>query len=219
MPSITDHPDPVYWRILKADSGPGHTTNQLKYGDAVRLCWRFSDQTSGWRDYSDDFYGRRRFDRPAELSCKEDSLYLKVPFPRFEGLGDKQGLSLLLSPESSTDPFLQRLNLRGENGKGTVPGSFNLFDLTFRLDYVSHGGKIEAADYMNVAHPDDSFKTVTQLRNEFVTHEPQSASDVANRMVNHVANTYVNQFDNIANAVSSGSPGDVIKETFKGALM
>ena len=73
----------------------GADADRVKFGETIRLCWRFSDQLSGWRDYKEDLYGRRRFDKPPEVT--EDALYLKAPFPRFEALNAEDGLSLVMS--------------------------------------------------------------------------------------------------------------------------
>ncbi|CAN9170160.1 unnamed protein product [Alternaria sp. RS040] len=44
MPTITSDSHLVYWRVEKATPyAGGPDANQFKYGDSVRLCWRFSD--------------------------------------------------------------------------------------------------------------------------------------------------------------------------------
>lgn len=221
MPAITSQPDPVYWRVLKADVGTGGKgSKQLKYGEAIRLCWRFSDQTSGWRDYVDDYYGRRRFDRPAELGKNGDTLYLKAPFPRFEALDDPQGMSLVLSPDATKEPFLKKLTLREPSKPGgSEEVAYNLFDLTFRLDFVPANGQAEAYEYMDVVRLDDTYATVTELRKSYPVPAPPDEGDVGHRVISHVTNTFVRQYDNIVNAFQHGSPGDILKETFKGAMM
>ncbi|WAO95448.1 Hypothetical protein NCS54_01307100 [Fusarium falciforme] len=208
MPAITNQPDPVYWRVLKVNAKTGgKDANQLKYGDPIRLCWRFSDQTSGWRDYVDDYYGRRRFDHPAELGKNEGALYLKAPFPRFEALDDPQGMSLVLSSAATKDPILTKLKLREPSAPGgSEQVAYNLFDLTFRLDFVPANGQVEAYEYMDMVREDDTYASLTELRTKY-------------KVISHVTNTFVKQFENIVNAVRHGSPGDVLKETFKGAMM
>ncbi|KAM0425767.1 hypothetical protein ACHAPT_009017 [Fusarium lateritium] len=221
MPAITNQPEPVFWRVLKADAGAsGNPSKQLKYSDPIRLCWRFSDQTSGWRDYVDDYYGRRRFDRPADLGKDEDSLYLKAPFPRFEALDDPQGMSLLLSPGATKDPFLKKLKVREPSkAEGSEDVAYNLFDLTFRLDFVAGNGQTEAYEYMDVVREDDTYESLRDLRTNYTVPVPLSVDDIGHRVVSTVTNTFVRQFDNIVNAVHSGSPGDILRETFKGAMM
>ncbi|KAK3984474.1 hypothetical protein QBC44DRAFT_385726 [Cladorrhinum sp. PSN332] len=240
MPAITDNPDPIYWRVLKADANStkeagklNGDAKQIKFGDAIRLCFSFNDQASGWRDYHDDFYGRHRFDRPSEVtnlsragtpSEKEDvRLYLKAPFPRFEALDDPQGMSLLLSPHSTRDPVLEMLPLRADP-KGPDPSkldevAYNLFDLTFRLDFVTQVGP--GGDYMNVSTrtQDDTASTVRELLREAKHEEHQSAGDMVERVGNHIVGKYTKQFDNLGNAIASGSPGDVALNILKTGAM
>ncbi|KAL8718280.1 MAG: hypothetical protein Q9225_004558 [Loekoesia sp. 1 TL-2023] len=59
LPAITSSDEPSYWRIERATSSSSDV--RIKDGEEIRLCWRFSDQLSGFRDYYDDLYGRRRF--------------------------------------------------------------------------------------------------------------------------------------------------------------
>lgn len=200
--------------------GGGADAKQLKYGDAVRLSWSFTDQSSGWRDYYDDYYGRRRFDRPSELKDGEDALYMKAPFPRFEELDSPQGMSLVMSTASNTNPILQTFMVRDPSKpSGQEEVAYNLFDLSFRMDFVGRNGNGEVFDYMNVPGDDDTFDSRVDLVREWDEQEKQSVLDVGGRVLNHVGNTYVKQFDNVVNAVSSGSPGTIAKELFKGAMM
>ncbi|KAM0543698.1 hypothetical protein ACHAPJ_012147 [Fusarium lateritium] len=216
MPAITDHPDPVYWRILKTNHSDASGSDQIKFGDNIRLCWRFSDQASGWRDYLDDFYGRRRFDAPAELRPDEDTLYLKAPFPRFEGFSDQQGMSMLLSTAKNTEPFLHLVTVLDRSApKGLKDVTYNLFDLTFRLDYV--GGPGELIDYMDASYFEVYEKYRETILDETKSDE-QSVGGVLNRMVGRVTNSYVKQFDDLGNAVKSGSPVAIMKESFKSVL-
>jgi hypothetical protein len=78
LPAITDSGDLPMWRVQKVG---GSTAQFIKEGETIRLCWRFSDQTCGFRDFCDDIYGRRRFTKPENV---EDNLYLRTPFPGFE---------------------------------------------------------------------------------------------------------------------------------------
>ncbi|KAG9495541.1 hypothetical protein J7337_013790 [Fusarium musae] len=220
MPAITNHTDPVYWRVLKNDRSSISSSDQIKFGDKIRLCWRFSDQSSGWRDYLDDFYGRRRFDSPAELQSNEDELFLKSPFPRFEGLTAKQGASMLLSTVSDTDPVLEGLKvLNSSASQGTQNVTYNLFDLSFRLDFVGNNGSGEALDYMNVAFSEMSQVKETKLKSEEYEQKDQSALDVGKRMGARVINSHLDQIQNLANAVSKGSAVDVMRETVKTGFM
>ncbi len=82
LPAITDSGDTPFWRVKKLDSAEGSAaTSYIREADPIRLCWRFADQTCGFRDYLDDLYGRRRFTKPVDAPAE---LYLKTPFPGFE---------------------------------------------------------------------------------------------------------------------------------------
>jgi hypothetical protein len=224
MPSITSEPDPVYWRLLKVNPSKNNSSSedngQLKYGDAVRLCWRFSDQSSGWRDYYDDFYGRRRFDKPAELKGHENGLYLKAPFPRFEALSSPQGMTMVMSTASTTNPVLQTMYLRDTTKLiGIEEVAFNLFDLTFRLDYVGNDGNGEFGDYMNILKSEDSYTIQTDLVHTTVVSKKQTFGDMADRARTNLLNSYSSQFDKTVDTFSKGSPWDVVREVSKSAAM
>lgn len=65
LPGMSESDTPQYWRILKV--GASTLGEHIKEGDSIRLCWAFSDQTTGFRDYVDDVFGRRRIQCPPEL--------------------------------------------------------------------------------------------------------------------------------------------------------
>ncbi|KAJ4243310.1 hypothetical protein NW762_014835 [Fusarium torreyae] len=142
LPSISSTDEPCYWRLEQADTsqalklkGDRHT-----YGDAYRLTWSFSDQTSGFRDFVNDSYGRRNLTRPAEIG---DKLCLKIPFPRFESMNSGD-IGLLMSPALTTDPIIDKLNVC------TWTKSYNLHDVTFRVDLVGNNGEGDKNDYANI---------------------------------------------------------------------
>jgi hypothetical protein len=85
------------------------------------------------------------------------------------------------------------------------------------MDFVGNDGASETFDYMNVLRNDDSV-TVTQVEKEIKTQLEQSAGEVAARIMGNVAGTYVKQIDDLANAVSSGSPGAIATQVFKAAV-
>ena len=136
MPAISDADEYQFWRIQKVDGGiPGEP---IKGGDAVRLTWRFADQTLGFRDYKDDVFGRRCNHCPPEVSTPE--LYLKVPWPRFEP--STAPTALVMSTKASKDIVGEPIQTRS----GLYP--YLLQDLQFRIDAVENGGHGDSADYM-----------------------------------------------------------------------
>ena len=105
------------------------------YGEPLRLSWRFSDQSSGFRDYVGDTYGRRNFVKPEE--CANDVLYVKIPFPCFQEIKQETGISVVMSPIPLTDPVMvtiPKLPKRGNHDADSQQHS--LHDLSFRIDYV-----------------------------------------------------------------------------------
>ena len=133
LPGLTSMDEPSYWRIEKVESSTVDT--RIKDGNEIRLCWRFSDQVAGFRDYYDDVYGRRRFQRPAE--CEHDSIYLKMPYPRFENVKGSAGIAMVMSHGPVKAPLVQALRVlprKGEVGEQVV--NYSLHDVRFRLDSV-----------------------------------------------------------------------------------
>ncbi|GIC86088.1 uncharacterized protein Aud_002450 [Aspergillus udagawae] len=144
LPAISSTDEPSYWRIIKAQ---GATTEQLKSGEEIRLCWQFSDQPGGYRDYTQDCYGRRQRVRPADVPV--DRLYLKVPFPSFGGGTARSGLGLVLSTCALTEPVWEGMRTLKPQSHETETVMYNLHDLTFRLDTVGNNGLGDSRDYMN----------------------------------------------------------------------
>ncbi|MCJ1388515.1 hypothetical protein MMC18_001362 [Xylographa bjoerkii] len=157
MPGITTSGDPSFWRILKHSSLNGSEGGLIKEGDAVRLCWRFSDQSAGFRDFHDDFFGRRRFTKPDDA---EDHLYLKIPFPGFQRVTEgkekeSDGVAMMMSAVESKKQFLQAVSvvpaeeaLAVDKDLAAENVTYNLFDTTFRIDIVGNEGKGEQDDYL-----------------------------------------------------------------------
>lgn len=128
LPGLSDLDEYQYWRILKVGAiNPGEP---IMPGDTVRLCWAFKDQTTGFRDFTDDAFGRRQM-RP---SIEKDTgvLYLKVPWPRFEGLGTPTTMIMSSQPSSMPSPTLVNVMIDGQAGvKPYTPE-----DIQFRLDVL-----------------------------------------------------------------------------------
>ncbi|KAF5602069.1 uncharacterized protein FSUBG_7904 [Fusarium subglutinans] len=147
LPSISSTDEPCYWRLEPAEtSGISRMKgDRYKFGDSFRLTWSFSDQTSGFRDFVDDSYGRRNLTRPSDI--KSDKLCLKVPFPRFESMSSDY-MAVLMSPALTTDPIIEKIKvLDGFNQEKT----YNFHDLTFRVDLVGNDGNGDKNDYANLA--------------------------------------------------------------------
>ncbi|QGJ00606.1 hypothetical protein CEK26_002050 [Fusarium fujikuroi] len=147
LPSISSTDEPCYWRLETVET-PGISKmkgDRYKFGDSFRLTWSFSDQTSGFRDFVDDSYGRRNLNRPSEM--KSDKLCFKVPFPRFESMSSDY-IALLMSTALTTDPIIDKIKvLDGFNQEKP----YNFHDLTFRVDLVGNDGNGDKDDYANLA--------------------------------------------------------------------
>jgi hypothetical protein len=134
LPAMTSNEGPSFWRILKTTQNP--TDGQpIQDGEVVRLCWRFKDQTNGFRDFFDDAFGRRRFTKPDDA---KDMLYLKAPFPWFENT-TTNGMALIMSAAETTLPVIENLRVLPTSSDplvGEVSLKYNLHDLLFRLDAV-----------------------------------------------------------------------------------
>ncbi|WYZ42228.1 hypothetical protein EsH8_V_001123 [Colletotrichum jinshuiense] len=150
LPAMSNGDDVHFWRILK--TGARHAGENIKEGDAVRLCWTFEDQTLGFRDFKEDVFGRRRVQKPAEL--RNSTLYLKLPLPRFESL---------LKPEQGSDPIpntmvmsvqhTQQLAIEHFNTLPSIslrggPTGYFLEDVSFYIDAVANDGKGDTDDYL-----------------------------------------------------------------------
>ncbi|CCO33673.1 hypothetical protein BN14_07758 [Rhizoctonia solani AG-1 IB] len=143
LPAMTSQDGPSYWRVLRSDptARPG---DPIRDGDNIRLCWVFSDQTAGFRDFYDDTFGRRRFSKPDECS---DALYLKVPYPPFS---ESTNTVMVLSGVEITKPVVEPLRVVAPQGVSYNEGlvCYNLHDVSFRLDFVGSEVVGETRDYM-----------------------------------------------------------------------
>ncbi|KAK4184696.1 hypothetical protein QBC35DRAFT_466223 [Podospora australis] len=153
MPAISSTDEPCYWRLRRLDdtSSLSASTNKesFRHGESFRLTWSFADQASGYRDYTNDLYGRRTYQRPADMPL--DTLCLKIPYPRFEG--KDQDIGLVLSPALTSDPIIQQMNVLPTKAEGAGPDKqfqYVLHDVPLRVDYVGNDGAGDSADFMNV---------------------------------------------------------------------
>ena len=65
MPVMTSSGDCAFWRVRK-DISSLHSGKrpEIIEGDTIRLVWKFSDQTAGFRDFLNDTFGRRTYHKP-----------------------------------------------------------------------------------------------------------------------------------------------------------
>lgn len=136
LPAMSDSSEYQYWRIIKIDAGERH----IKPGDNIRLCWDFRDQTTGWRDFTQDVFGRREVARPADVL---NPLFLKTPWPRFDNYETNTALLMSAAREDNAETVLKA----NVNGKVSML-KYCLQDLQLRIDSVGNGGQGDAADYL-----------------------------------------------------------------------
>ncbi|KAF2994067.1 hypothetical protein E8E13_002474 [Curvularia kusanoi] len=207
LPAISDSGDTPFWRINKVEDV--HSTGSgiyIREGDSIRLCWRFSDQTCGFRDYQDDIYGRRRFTKPADAPAE---LYLKTPFPGFERADsrvapklteraspidtktalavpqlivsaadknpvempntktaskstghDKNGAAMIMSGDGGSKPLLSLVEVVPHKDVWDNKITYNLFDVTFRIDVLGNNVLGELSDYMTAGLDQTTCKVI-----------------------------------------------------------
>ncbi|KAI3326737.1 hypothetical protein HD806DRAFT_520475 [Xylariaceae sp. AK1471] len=157
MPAIQSSDEASYWRLRRLtdvaqQGGPKAAQESYKHGETLRLTWSFSDQPSGYRDYTSDTYGRRSFAKPADMLS--DTLCLKLPYPRLEPSADNGGISLVMHPALTSDPIVDSFRVRRSLAEGPGPDlsfNYNLYDVAFRVDVIGgDNGTGDAFDFMNV---------------------------------------------------------------------
>ena len=142
LPGMSDSDEYQYWRIIKTDPSQPH----IKPGDEVRLIWDFQDQITGWRDFTQDVFGRRQVSPPTSTdgsAAIKGPLFLKVPWPRFEV--SSKPTALILSHDSGD---LSAKSIKINNNGTSQTFDYCLQDLKFRMDSVNHNGRGDAEDYM-----------------------------------------------------------------------
>ncbi|KAH8662563.1 hypothetical protein BX600DRAFT_542276 [Xylariales sp. PMI_506] len=160
LPGMSDNDEVHVWRVLKKGAKPGDRVNIME-GDEIRLTWRFRDQSAGYRDFTDDVFGRRRMRAPDGVD-ENTVLYMKLPWPRFEPLTPQPGgrgtvappaNSMLMSPVASDSDQPAQLaplaTVYARNKLGRPEQTVALQDCTFRLDLVGgQGGRGDVDDYL-----------------------------------------------------------------------
>ncbi|KAH7118725.1 hypothetical protein B0J11DRAFT_582534 [Dendryphion nanum] len=145
LPGMSDSDENQYWRILKV--GAVTEGEHIKEGDEVRFCWVFKDQLTGFRDYRDDIFGRRRNQCPPEL--ESSVLYLKLPWPRFESTAaNTMMLSPVLPPVVAGQVDTVALEVLPARGKGDGTYKYVAQDVRFRIDTVANEGLGDSGDYL-----------------------------------------------------------------------
>ncbi|CAF3480417.1 unnamed protein product [Fusarium graminearum] len=155
LPGLSDSSERHYWRILK--HGAKANGEYIKEGDEISFAWAFNDQTAGFRDFSQDVFGRRRLQCPDNLKSKV--LYMKLPWPRFEPLAKPaNGKTPVANTMILTDDPLASNNVPQMTTIKTAPGMMaaaqalsqgkaatdssviGLQDVRFRIDVVGNDG-------------------------------------------------------------------------------
>lgn len=106
----------------------------IRDSDHIRLCWSFADQRGGFRDYTDDVFGRRRFHVPED---EPENLYVKLPFPGFQRSDTADGIAMIMHTEEATKSYATTLNVLPHKEFDNVGiATYGLYDLSFRLDVL-----------------------------------------------------------------------------------
>jgi hypothetical protein len=122
--------DAQFWRLLKVDARV--FGENIKQGDTVQLAWRFADQTAGYRDFVDDYYGRYQMEPPVDYSAANMlSLQVAEGDSLFHNAGFVSSNALPVPPKD--------IVLRDTSGDGEISG---FQTLTFRLDRVGGESKV-----------------------------------------------------------------------------
>lgn len=139
LPGMSENDEYQYWRILKV--GADDEGEHIKEGDEVRLSWAFADQTTGFRDFYGDTFGRRRNHCPPELESAV--LFIKMPWPRFETGGTPN--TLVMAPYPQLDPQILQIKTQSSPTTGFT---YIMEDVSFRIDTVANEGHGDSEDYL-----------------------------------------------------------------------
>ncbi|KAI7365466.1 hypothetical protein KC354_g4884 [Hortaea werneckii] len=171
VPGMSDRDEYQYWRLLKTGDGAATTTaaaapqpgEPIQAGDEIRLAWSFKDQTTGYRDYVDDVFGRRQTNPPADIpktaaggSGSDVVLYLKVPWPRFENTG--RPTAMIMCADASTEEIVTDIQTaRGRFKYRAVPVGCHL------LQGVVQEGDTPRGLSLTVHQPGNAFQMQTSI--------------------------------------------------------
>ena len=141
LPAISSSSEAAIWRLQKSTDTNTEGSVFLE-GESIRISWRFDDQTAGFRDFSQDVFGRIRHNPPDDAPAE---LFFKVPFPGFEDLEKvkDRGRSMILDGDKDSKEILKPLKVRSYNLEKDKKGEFRgdsvtyaLYDVSFRLDVL-----------------------------------------------------------------------------------
>lgn len=151
---MSDSKDVHVWRVLKTGAAPGNKVN-IAEGDQIQLAWCFQDQYCGYRDFTEDAFGRRRNTAPPE--SQSSTLYMRLPWPRFEPVEslpdqDKPLPNALIMSEASTPQdnpsnFLHETITVIKDQKHSAKDIL-VEDCIFRVDVVKNHGRGDVDDYL-----------------------------------------------------------------------
>ncbi|EMT71700.1 hypothetical protein FOC4_g10010215 [Fusarium odoratissimum] len=154
VPAMSDSKDIHVWRVLKTGAAPGDKVN-IAEGDQIQLAWCYQDQYCGYRDFTDDAFGRRRNSPPPE--SKSSTLYMRLPWPRFEpveSLPDQAEplpnalmMSEVPTPPDNPNSILHEQITVIKDHKHAAKDIL-VEDCIFRLDIVKHHGRGDVDDYL-----------------------------------------------------------------------
>ncbi|CAJ0550043.1 Ff.00g099730.m01.CDS01 [Fusarium sp. VM40] len=154
VPAMSDSKDVHVWRVLKTGAAPGNKVN-IAEGDQIQLAWCFQDQYCGYRDFTEDAFGRRRNTAPPE--SQSSTLYMRLPWPRFEPVEslpdqDKPLPNALIMSEASTPQdnpsnFLHETITVIKDQKHSAKDIL-VEDCIFRVDVVKNHGRGDVDDYL-----------------------------------------------------------------------
>ena len=153
LPAMTNDEHGHIFRIIKR--GATAVDETIKEGDEIRLCWMLKDQTTGFRDFTDDAFGRRRTTLPPDVA--DLPFFFKLPWPRFESFSKPANdanpvpNTLIMSQIPSEEPMVTDLCIlpavrQYRRKYATIP--YGMEDVAFRVDTVSNDGRGDARDYM-----------------------------------------------------------------------
>ncbi|RGP72590.1 hypothetical protein FLONG3_6598 [Fusarium longipes] len=184
LPGMSDSKEIHIWRILKKGALPG-TKPPIYEGDEIILAWCFQDQVCGYRDFTEDVFGRRRTVAPNE--SKNSVLYMKLPWPRFEpvqSLPDQEeplpnALMMSEVPQPGDSKLTPGDQIRVISKQQSKTTQILVEECIFRLDLVKEYGRGDVDDYLlqGVSQEATFAGTITREAKEKREHEQKEQKD------------------------------------------
>ncbi|KAM0228593.1 hypothetical protein ACHAP5_011904 [Fusarium lateritium] len=151
---MSDSKDDHIWRVLKTGVAPGNRVNIAESGQ-IQLAWYYQEQYCGYCDLTKNTFGRRRNDLPPE--SKSSTLYIRLPWPRFEpveSLADQSEplpnalmMSEVPTPQDNPINIVHKQITVIKDHKHTAKDIL-VENCIFRLDIVKHRGRGSVGDYL-----------------------------------------------------------------------